>query len=130
MAITYFFSQNCNYQNATRWDLLPFYTTYHRITIWLIHDGFLISVCLVHDLTQGLYSSNLTYETGLFELASTNTLLLKANWLAKYSIQKCLNFLMDLIQYETFKTISNTSLKIMKYLQLSHQSKYMLQYAE
>ena len=38
----------CNYQNATRWDLPPY-----RITIRLIDDTMLSSVCLLDDLVLG-----------------------------------------------------------------------------
>ena len=55
----------CN-QNATPWNLPPY-----RITILLINDVMLISVCLLDDLILGFCYSNLTGETGGFELTWT-----------------------------------------------------------
>ena len=61
----------CNSQTVTRWDMPPW-----GVTIWLIDDDMLISVCLVHDVILGLYLSNLTLENGGVELAWTITLAL------------------------------------------------------
>ena len=48
---------------------------------WLIDDA--IFVCLLDELTLGFCYSDLTQETGEFELASTITLVLQANRLTK-----------------------------------------------
>ena len=76
------FNRNaCVYQAATRWDL-PGY----RITIWV--TDWCCNVCLFTDeLIQGFCCSGLTLETGWFELASTITILLQANWLTKFASQ-------------------------------------------
>ena len=65
----------CIYQTATRWDLSLYAINYH-----LIH----VSFCLFawwFDLI--LCYSDLRRETGGLDLASTNTLVLQANWLTK-----------------------------------------------
>ena len=72
------FNRNaCFYQTATRWDLPPY-----RITIWVI-DWWCNFVCLFDELILGFCYSDLTLKTGGFELASTITLVLQANWLTK-----------------------------------------------
>ena len=48
---------------------------------WLIDDA--MFVCFLDELILGFYYSNLTSETGRFELASTITLVLQANQLTK-----------------------------------------------
>ena len=48
MNITFFNRTACIYQAATRLDLPPYW-----ITIWMIDDGILISVCLLDDLILG-----------------------------------------------------------------------------
>ena len=70
----------CNYQATTRWDVTSF-----RITIWLIDDAMIISICLLYDLILGFCCSNLTWKNGGFELASNITLALQANQLTKDS---------------------------------------------
>ena len=71
------FNRNaCVYQTATRWDLPPY-----RITIWVI--DWWCNVCLLDELILGFCYSDLTLETGGFELELTITLILKANWLTK-----------------------------------------------
>ena len=71
------FNRNaCVYQTATRWDLPPY-----RITIWAI--DWWCNVCLVDELILGFCYSDLTLETGGFELASTITPVLQANRLTK-----------------------------------------------
>ena len=54
-----------------------------RITIWLIDDVQFVLVCLLGDLILGFCYSNLIWETGGLELASTITLVLQANRLTK-----------------------------------------------
>ena len=69
----------CIYQAATRWDLPPY-----RITIWLT-DDVTLNFCLFtrwFDPSFFCYS-NLRWETGGFELASTITLVLQVNRLTK-----------------------------------------------
>ena len=61
---------------ATQWDLPPYW-----IIIWVIDDEML--VCLLDELIIGFCYSDLTLETGGFELASTITLVLQANQLTK-----------------------------------------------
>ena len=59
---------------------------YHLIELtfeWLIDDA--IFVCLLDDLILGFCCSDLTLETGGFELASTITLVLQASQLTKYA---------------------------------------------
>ena len=68
----------CVYQTATRWDLqnlieLPF--------DWLTDD--VLFVCLLDGLIRDICYSNLTWEIGGFELASTIILVLQANRLTK-----------------------------------------------
>ena len=71
------FNRNaCVYQAATRWDLPPYW-----ITIWVI--DWWCNVCLLDELILGFCYSDLTLETGGFELASTITLVLQANRLTK-----------------------------------------------
>ena len=53
----------------------------YHLTDWWCNVNFF--VCLLDDLIQGFSYSNLTLETGGFELASTITLALKANRLIK-----------------------------------------------
>ena len=81
------FNRNaCVYKTATRWDLPPY-----RITIWLI--DWWCNVCLFTWWIDSrfLLTAILTLETGGFELASTITLALQANWLTKCaSHPKCL----------------------------------------
>ena len=72
----------CIYQTATRWDLPPY-----RITIWLIDDVMLVSVCLLEDLILGFCYSNLRRENGRLELASTITLVFQANRLTECASQ-------------------------------------------
>ena len=60
---------------------------YHLIELlfeWLIDDA--MFVCLLHELILGFCYSDLTLETGGFELASTITLVLQANRLTKCAI--------------------------------------------
>ena len=57
---------------------------YHVIELpfeWLIDDEMFL--CLLDELILGFCYSNWTLETGGFELASTITLVLQANWLTK-----------------------------------------------
>ena len=57
---------------------------YHLIELpfeWLIDDA--MFVCLLDELIRGFCYSDLTLETGAFELASTITLVLQANRLTK-----------------------------------------------
>ena len=57
---------------------------YHLIELpfeWLIDDA--MFVCLLDELILGFCYSDLTLETGGFELASTITLVLQVNWLNK-----------------------------------------------
>ena len=57
---------------------------YHLIKLpfeWLIDDAMV--VCLLDELILGFCYSNLTLETGEFELTSTITLVLQANQLTK-----------------------------------------------
>ena len=57
---------------------------YHLIELpfeWLIDDA--MFVCLFDELILGFCYSDLTLKTGGFELASTITLVLQANWLTK-----------------------------------------------
>ena len=49
---------------------------------WLINDA--MSVCLLDELILGFCYSDLIWETGGFEFASTITLVLQANRLTKY----------------------------------------------
>ena len=71
------FNRNaCVYQTSTRWDLPPY-----PITIWVI--DWWSNVCLLDELILGFCYSDLTWETGVFELASTITLELQANRLTK-----------------------------------------------
>ena len=48
---------------------------------WLIDDA--MFACLLDELILGFCYSDLTLETGGFELASTITLVVQANWLTK-----------------------------------------------
>ena len=68
----------CVYQTATRWDLPPY-----RVTTWVI--GWWCNACfrLLDKLILGFCYSDLILETGGFELASTNILVLQANQLTK-----------------------------------------------
>ena len=59
-------------QTAIRWDLPPYW-----ITIWLI--DWWCNVCLLDELILDFCYSDLTLETGGFELASTSTLVLQTN---------------------------------------------------
>ena len=61
----------CIYQTATRWDL-----PHYRIAISLIDHVMLFFVCLLDNLMLGFCYSNLTWETGGLEPASTITLVL------------------------------------------------------
>ena len=57
---------------------------YHLIALtfeWLIDDA--MFVCLLDELILDFCYTDLTLETGGFELASTITLVLQANWLTK-----------------------------------------------
>ena len=72
MTITYFNRKACVCKAATRWDLPPY-----RITIWVI--DWWCNVCLLDELILGFCYSDLTLETGGFELASTITLVLQTN---------------------------------------------------
>ena len=57
---------------------------YHLIELpfkWLIDDG--MFVCLLDELILGFSYSDLTLETGGFELASTITFVLQAKWVTK-----------------------------------------------
>ena len=79
------FNRNaCACQAATRWDL-PL-SNYHLIELpfdWLLDDA--MFVCLLDELILAFCYSDLTWETGGFELASTITLALQANWLTKWA---------------------------------------------
>ena len=69
----------CIYQAATRWDLPPY-----RITIWLTDDVTLSFCLLTWWFDSSFFSySNLRWETGGFEDASTITLVLQANRVTK-----------------------------------------------
>ena len=72
------FNRNaCVFQIAIRWDLPPY-----RITIWVI--DWWCNVCLFDDeLILSFCYSDLTLETGGFQLASTIPLVLQANRLTK-----------------------------------------------
>ena len=73
----------CIYQTATRWDLSLYAINYH-----LIH----VSFCLFawwFDLI--LCYSDLRRETGGLDLASTNTLVLQANWITKILLKSYCN---------------------------------------
>ena len=64
---------------------------YHLIELpfeWLIDDA--MFVCLLDELILGFCYSNLTLETGGFELASSITLVLQANRLTKCAIKSLL----------------------------------------
>ena len=76
MTITYFNRTACIYQTATQWDLPPY-----RITIWLT-DWLMIQCLFIYLMNwiQGFCYSNLTWEKSGFELASTVTLVLQANY--------------------------------------------------
>ena len=66
------FNRNaCVYQTATRWVFPPYPCE------WLINDA--MFVCLLDELILGICYSDLTLETGGFELASTITLLFQEN---------------------------------------------------
>ena len=56
---------------------------------WLIDDA--MFVCLLDELILGFCYSDLTLETGGFELASTITLVLQANWLTKCASHRFFN---------------------------------------
>ena len=71
----------CIYQTATQWDLPPY-----RIIIWLIDDAMLVFVFLLDDFILGFFYSNLRWETGGLELASTITLVLKTNRLTNFRL--------------------------------------------
>ena len=76
------FNRNaCIYQTATRWDLPPY-----RITIWVI-DWWCNVFFLLDELILGFCYSDLTLETGGFELALTITPVLQANRLTKCASQ-------------------------------------------
>ena len=69
------FNRNaCAYQTAARWDL-PFYRM--NILIDWLHCQSMF-VCLLNELILGFCYSDLTWETGGFELALTVTLVLQA----------------------------------------------------
>ena len=76
--LLHIFNHNaCVYQAATQWDLPP-----DRITIWVI--DWWCNVCLfTWWIDTRFYYSDLTFETGGFELASIITLVLQANRLTK-----------------------------------------------
>ena len=57
---------------------------------WLIDDA--MFVCLLDELILGFCYSDLTLETGGFELASTMTPVLQANRLTKCANQVCYNY--------------------------------------
>ena len=60
---------------------------YHLIELpfeWLIDDAML--VCLLDELILAFCYSDLTLETGGFELASTITLVLQGNWRTKWNV--------------------------------------------
>ena len=54
-----------------------------RFTTLLIDDAMFVSICLFDDLILGFCYSNLTWETGGFELASTITIMLQVNQLTE-----------------------------------------------
>ena len=54
-----------------------------RFTTLLIDDAMFVSICLFDDLILGFCYSNLTRETGGFELASTITIILQVNQLTE-----------------------------------------------
>ena len=58
-------------------DCYSMLLTTYWIIIWLIDDEMLISICLFDDLWLGFYYSNLTLETGGFQLTATITLELQ-----------------------------------------------------
>ena len=76
--LSHIFNRNaCAYQTATQWDLPPYCITIE----WLIDDA--MFVYLLDELILGFCYSDLTLETGGFELASTITLVLQADQLTK-----------------------------------------------
>ena len=78
--LSHIFNRNaCIYQTATRWDVPPY-----RITIWLI-DDVTFSFCLFMWWFNSSFFCyrNLIRESGGFELASTITIVLRANRLTK-----------------------------------------------
>ena len=71
----------CVNQTATQWDLPPYW-----VTIWLI--DWWCNVCLFVwwcNVCLVFVTAILTLKTGGFELASTITLVLQANWTSKVS---------------------------------------------
>ena len=82
----------CIYQAATWWHLPPYW-----ISIWLTDDMTLNFVCLRDDLILTFFCySNLRWETGGFEVASTITLVLQAIRLTKCASHAILKFYREL----------------------------------
>ena len=74
---------------------------YHLIELpfeWLIDDA--MFVCLLDELILGFCYSDLTLETGGFELASTITLVLQANQLTKCASHPQIIFLMQKVIFD------------------------------
>ena len=66
---------SCNYQAATWWDLPSYW-----ITIWLIHYGMYISVCLLNDITNLFCRIIVFWDNTLTPLRSP----LKLNFTVRY----------------------------------------------
>ena len=80
---------------------------YHLIELpfrWLIDDA--MFVCLLDELILGFWYRDSTLETGGFELVSTITLVLQANWQTK-----CEKIYAKIYKTPEFKVFQNIKLK-------------------